>query len=323
MPTENKLFYALGAIKNVGFEAISSLVKEREKNGKFKSVSNFISRVDPKNINKLQLEGLVKAGAFDSIFKNRKNIFNNIPNIIQNSKTLYENKVQNQSSLFSEENDKVSYLLQDKSSPDWSSEETLSKEFESIGFYISNHPLKNYEEALKQYNVKSFSEFENSNDVESFIAGTVMSVKEKKTAKGSSFAIIKFSDLSKVYELFLFSEILEKNRANLIEGKSFLLTVMKDKENQENRFRRISVRKIANLDESTKLNYSNVEIQLCNTADLDKLYAVIKDKGNSKIKISIENKNKNYLFELKDKRKFDYETLKQLNKEHYIKKINL
>ncbi len=323
VPIENKLFYALGAIKNVGFEAISSLVKEREKNGKFKSVSNFISRVDPKNINKLQLEGLVKAGAFDSIFKNRKNIFNNIPNIIQNSKTLYENKVQNQSSLFSEENDKVSYLLQDKSSPDWSSEETLSKEFESIGFYISNHPLKNYEEALKQYNVKSFSEFENSNDVESFIAGTVMSVKEKKTAKGSSFAIIKFSDLSKVYELFLFSEILEKNRANLIEGKSFLLTVMKDKENQENRFRRISVRKIANLNESTKLNYSNVEIQLCNTADLDKLYAAIKDKGNSKIKISIENKNKNYLFELKDKRKFDYETLKQLNKEHYIKKINL
>ena len=323
VPIENKLFYALGAIKNVGFEAISSLVKEREKNGKFKSVSNFISRVDPKNINKLQIEGLVKAGAFDSIFKNRKNIFNNIPNIIQNSKTLYENKVQNQSSLFSEESDKVSYLLQDKSSPDWSSEETLSKEFESIGFYISNHPLKNYEEALKQYNVKSFSEFENSNDVESFIAGTVMSVKEKKTAKGSSFAIIKFSDLSKVYELFLFSEILEKNRANLIEGKSFLLTVMKDKENQENRFRRISVRKIANLDESTKLNYSNVEIQLCNTADLDKLYAVIKDKGNSKIKISIENKNKNYLFELKDKRKFDYETLKQLNKEHYIKKINL
>ena len=323
VPIENKLFYALGAIKNVGFEAISSLVKEREKNGKFKSVSNFISRVDPKNINKLQIEGLVKAGAFDSIFKNRKNIFNNIPNIIQNSKTLYENKVQNQSSLFSEENDKVSYLLQGKSSPDWSSEETLSKEFESIGFYISSHPLKNYEEALKQYNVKSFSEFENSNDVESFIAGTVMSVKEKKTAKGSSFAIIKFSDLSKVYELFLFSEILEKNRANLIEGKSFLLTVMKDKENQENRFRRISVRKIANLDESTKLNYSNVEIQLCNTADLDKLYAVIKDKGNSKIKISIENKNKNYLFELKDKRKFDYETLKQLNKEHYIKKINL
>ena len=99
--------------------------------------------------------------------------------------------------------------------------------------------------------------------------------------------------------------------------------MIKDKENQENRFRRISVRKIISLDEATKLNYTNVEIQLRKTEDLEKLYEVIKDKGNSKIKISIENDDKNYLFELKDRRKFDYETLKYLNKEHYIKKINL
>ena len=323
VPTDNKLFYALGAIKNVGFEAISLLVKEREKNGKFKSISDFVNRVDPKNINKLQLEGLVKAGAFDSIYKNRKNIFDNIPNIIQNSKNIHENKIQNQNSLFSDESNKVSYLIKNENTSDWKNEETLSKEFESVGFYISNHPLKNYQEILTQYKVKTFSDFENSKDVESFISGTVMSVKEKKTSKGNSFAIVKFSDLSKAYELFLFSEILEKNRSNLIEGKSFILTVIKDKENQENRFRRINVRKIISLDEASKLNYTNVEIQLHNANDLEKLYKVIKDKGNSKIKIFIENKNKNYLFELKDKRKFDYETLKYLNKEDYIKKINL
>jgi len=150
-----------------------------------------------------------------------------------------------------------------------------------------------------------------------------MSVKEKKTIKGNSFAIVKFSDLSKVYELFLFSEVLELNRANLIEGKSFVLTVIKDKDNQENRFRRINVRKIVGLDQVTKLNYNNVEIEIHDTEDLDKLYEAIKDKGNSKIKISIEKENKNYLFELKDKRKFDYETLKHLNKERYIKKIRV
>ena len=138
-----------------------------------------------------------------------------------------------------------------------------------------------------------------------------------------NIAIIKFSDLSKAYELFLFSEILEKNRIKLVEGKSFLLTVIKDKENQENRFRRINVRKIVSLDEAIELNYNNVEIQVRNTNDLEKLYEAIKDKGNSKIKISVEEKNKNYFFELKDKRKFDYKTLKYLNKEHYIKKINL
>ena len=101
------------------------------------------------------------------------------------------------------------------------------------------------------------------------------------------------------------------------------MTIIKDKENQENRFRRINVRKIVSLNEASKFNYSNVEIQMNNADDLDKLYKAIKDKGNSKIKISFERKNKIYLFELKDKRKFDNETLKHLNKERYIKKINL
>jgi DNA polymerase-3 subunit alpha len=266
---------------------------------------------------------LVKAGAFDSIFKNRKVLYDNIPNIIQNSKTIQENRINNQSSLFLEDNHKISYLMTDKDSSSWSSDETLSKEFESVGFYLSSHPLKDYESVLQQYQVKTFQEFENTNESRSFIAGTIMSVKEKKTIKGTSFAIIKFSDLSKVFELFLFSEILEHNRKNLIEGQSFLLTVIKDKENQENRFRRISVRKIVSLREITKISYSDVYIEINEPGNLKELYEVIKEKGNSKIKISINDKNKNYLFELKDKRKFDYETLKNLNKERYIKKIRV
>ena len=213
--------------------------------------------------------------------------------------------------------------MQDKNTSNWSNDESLSKEFESLGFYISNHPLKDFEDALKQYKVKSFKDFENSKDNESFIAGTIMSVKEKKTSKGNPFAVVKFSDLSKVYELFLFSEILESNREHLIEGRSFLLTVIKDKENQENRFRRINVRKIMSLDKITKLNYVNVEIEMHNEDDLGKLYEAIREKGDSKIKISIKKENKNYLFELKEKRKFDYQTLKYLNKERYIKKIRV
>ena len=65
----------MGAIKSVGFEAISNIVNEREKNGKFKSINDFINRVNPKDINKLQLEGLVKAGAFDNLINNRQFIF--------------------------------------------------------------------------------------------------------------------------------------------------------------------------------------------------------------------------------------------------------
>ena len=323
IPQENTLFYALGAIKNVGFHAITQVVKEREKNGKFKSIGDFVNRVNPKDINKLQLEGLVKAGAFDSIFMNRKVLYDNIPNIIQNSKTIYENKIQNQSSLFLDDIQKISYLMQDQNLPNWTSNEILSKEFESVGFYLSNHPLENFRDALEQHNAKSFKDFENINDREAFVAGTVMSIKEKKTAKGTPFAIIKFSDQSKVFELFLFSEILEINRKKLVEGKSFLLTLIKDKENQENRFRRINVRKIVSLEEIAKVNFNNVHIEINTSDSLKKLYESVKKKGNSKIKISIVEQDKNYLFELKDKRKFDYETLKYLKQEPYIKKISV
>jgi len=323
IPQENNLFYALGAIKNVGLEAISQVVNEREKNGKFKSISDFINRVNPKNINKLQLEGLVKAGAFDTIFEKRKVLYENIHNIIQNSKNIFENKTANQTSLFVDENNKISYLIKDKNSSEWTNSEVLSKEFESVGFYISNHPLQEYLDALDQYKVKTFKNFEEGKDHEAFIAGTIMSIKEKKTTKGTPFAIIKFSDLSKAFEIFLFSEILEKNRDNLEEGKSFILTVIKDKENQDNRFRRVNVRKIISLNEITKLNYSNVYIEIDKPDNLKKLYENIKEKGNSKIKIVISEKDKNYLFELREKRKFDYETLKYLNKEHYIRKIRV
>jgi DNA polymerase III subunit alpha len=323
IPKENSLYYALGAIKNVGFEAISHVVSEREKNGAYKSISDFIYRVDPKNINKLQLEGLVKAGAFDLIFKDRKVLYDNIPNIIQNSKTIYENKINNQSSLFSEDSNKISYLMNDKKLKTWSSNETLSREFESIGFFVSDHPLKYYQDILEQYNVKSFTDFEEQKIKDCVLSGTIMSVKEKKTAKGNSFAIIKFSDLTKVFELFLFSEILEVNRKNLVAGKSFLITVIKNTEDQDNRFRRINVRKIVNLEDVVNSNYTNVHIEIEDSHNLEKLYKSINEKGDSTIKISVNEKNKNYLFELKDKRKFDYKTLKNLNKEHYIKKINV
>ena len=72
-----------------------------------------------------------------------------------------------------------------------------------------------------------------------------------------------------------------------------------------------------------KINYNNVQIEVDKSDNLKRLYENIKERGNSKIKIFIKQDDKSYLFELKDKRKFDYETLKYLNKEHYIKKITV
>ena len=140
-------YYALGGIKNVGFEAVSNIVKERETNGKFDSITDFVNRVNPKDINKLQLEGLVKAGAFDSININRKSLFDSIPNLILKSKSIFDNKVTNQIDLFLTDKNNEDNILE--KSEDWKFEDRLSKEFEAIGFFISDHPLINIKKFLK------------------------------------------------------------------------------------------------------------------------------------------------------------------------------
>ena len=105
----------------------------------------------------------------------------------------------------------------------------LTKEFETLGFYISDHPLNQYKSIFKQYNIINYDDFENNNDIlSSNIACTVLKVQEKKTQKGSSYAIVKFSDLSNVFELFIFSDIFELNRDNLIEGNSLMITLIKN-----------------------------------------------------------------------------------------------
>ena len=100
---DDKFYYALGGIKAVGYEAISNIVEERILNGKFDSIHDFINRVNPKDINKLQLEGLVKAGAFDKLNSNRQALYNSIPAIIAKNKNIFDNKSANQIDLFSED----------------------------------------------------------------------------------------------------------------------------------------------------------------------------------------------------------------------------
>ena len=321
--TNQKFYYALGAIKNVGFEAINQIVKERESNGQFKSLDNFINRVDPKNINKLQLEGLVKAGAFDSLENNRKEFHDNIPIIILASKSAFENKVNNQINLFDESNQTKKSLIKNSVNKDWHFEERLSKEFEAIGFFISDHPINEYKKVFDIYKIQNFNSFLNSSKNEAILAATIMKIQEKKTRDGNLFAIVKFSDLGGVFELFLFSETLQQNRNILKEGKSFLITVLKDLSNQNNRFKRINVRKLVGLNEIISQSIPKITFEIEKLENLRSFSNLISEEGNTNVKIIIKNNSKNLIFELSNKRKINPEILKSLKNEPYLKRINI
>ena len=317
--TKDKFYYALGAIKSVGFEAINQVVLEREKNGKFESINDFISRVDPKNMNKLQLEGLVKAGAFDEIETNRKALLESIPNIILSSKSISENKLNNQIDLFSDNNEEK-FPLEEIN--DWKFEERLTKEFEALGFFISDHPINDYKEIFDIYKIKNFSDFTLSEVDEANLAATILKLQEKKTQKGTSYAIIKLTDLGGIFELFIFSDILEQSRNILIEGNSLLITVLRDKGNEENRFKRINVRKLISLKEFSNKSFSNIVLEISNYDNLEKLSHLIETKGETNVKIKVKSDNKDLVFELADKRKINKDILKILKKEPYLKRIS-
>ena len=319
---DGKIYYGLGAIKNVGFEAISNIVKERETNGKFISLEDFINRTNPKDVNKLQLEGLTKAGVFDEFEKNRNKIIISIPKIIQQIKNIREDKLNNQTSLFENKENQLEKFEFLNSKP-WEQKELLAEEFKSLGFYISNHPLNEYENIFKQLKITSYHEFIKDEKNEGLVAGTIMSVQEKKSAKGIPYAIIKFSDNTGEFELFLFSEILIQNRDKLKESESFILTLQKDRSAGETIKKRVNVKKIISVSGMIKEPYSKVTIELKENYKIEDIKEILSTKGNTEINLVINNKNQKAFYSLKNNRKFDLKHFNYLKTKEYVVKITV
>jgi len=310
---KNNFYYALGGIKSVGYEAVSNIVKERIKNGEFESINDFLNRVNPKDINKLQLEGLVKAGAFDNIHNNRQALFNSIPNFILKAKNIYANKVANQIDLF--ESDEVQDNNIVLNIEDWKFEERLSKEFEAVGFFISDHPLNQFKEIFNDYKIVDYTKFNSDDNIkEANIAATLLKIHERKTSKGNSYAVIKFTDLISVFELFIFSDTLELNREILIEGNSLILTLIKNISNDENRFKRINVQKISSLKDLFNKPVTEIIFNIKSIKEIDKISNFVKDRGSTEVKINVKDGKNELLFKLKNKRFVDRKSINLLRK---------
>ena len=311
---EENFYYALGGIKSVGFDAISNVVKERLSNGEFKSINDFLNRVNPKDINKLQLEGLVKAGAFDNLEKNRQALFNSIPNFILKTKNIYENKAANQIDLFGADEEQDNEII--LNIEDWKFEDRLSREFEAVGFFISDHPLNQFKEIFDDYKIVDYIKFNSDDNIkDANIAATLLKISERKTAKGNSYGVIKFTDLTSVFELFIFSDILELNREILIEGNSLIITLIKTISNDENKLKRINVQKIASLKDLFNKPVSEIAFNIKTVDDIEKISKLLNEEGTTEVKINLETNDNNISFKLKNRRLIDRKAINLLRKD--------
>jgi len=149
---------------------------------------------------------------------------------------------------------------------------------------------------------------------DSNIAATLLKVQERKTAKGNSYAVLKLTDLASVFELFIFSDILELNREILIEGNSLILTLDKSISNDENRFKRINVQKIGSLKDLFNSPINEVSFNIKSNEELKEISKILKDDGKTIVNVNMDTDEKTLKFKLRNTRNLDRKSLNLLRK---------
>ena len=142
----------------------------------------------------------------------------------------------------------------------------------------------------------------------------MLKIQERKTAKGNSYAVLKLTDLSSVFELFIFSDILELNREILKEGSSLLLTLVKNISNDENRFKRVNVQKIGSLIDLFNSPIKEVYFDVNNDENLETISKILNEDGKTAINFNLKVNDKNLKFKLKKTRNLDRKSLNLLRK---------
>lgn len=210
--------FGIGAVKGVGSGAVESIIREREKNGKYESVFDFVQRIDLRQANKKTIENLALAGAFDQYEFHRAQFFyqddgmSNLEKLIRYGASFQEAKESAQTSLFGEMAGEIEIVKPHL--PDcepWNSVQKLNKEKEVVGIYISSHPLDDYRDELKFFQSVTLKQFKDNEDKfvgrEVSIGGMITSVQHKVSTKdGREFGSFIFEDYEGQYEFVLFGE---------------------------------------------------------------------------------------------------------------------
>ena len=218
--------YALAAIKNVGCHAMEAVVAARAAGGPFTDLFDFAERIDPRVINKRQIENLVKAGAFDDVCHNRAQLFAHVDLLLGHAAAHAAERESHQVNLFGKATVSDRPVLPERR--DWSPIERLENEFEAIGFYLTGHPLDGFARALEHKRIVPSVELLQrlaKGDARLRLAGVISRIQERKSAKGNPFAFVEMSDPSGRFEVTVFSETLSAAREFLSVNRMVVVSV--------------------------------------------------------------------------------------------------
>ncbi|MEP0915948.1 DNA polymerase III subunit alpha [Leptolyngbya sp. DQ-M1] len=240
-PTGDAILFGLSAVRNVGMSAIEAILEARDAGGSFKSLADLCDRVDSRALNKRALEALIHCGAFDSIAPNRHQLANDLELVMDWAQSRARDRASGQGSLFDllgAVTQKSSFETAPRSATvaDYPSQEKLRLEKEVLGFYISDHPLKQLQDSAKVLAPISLGNLQNSREG-STVSAIVMitAVKRVTTKKGDAMAVIQIEDLTGRAEAVVFPKSFDRI-GSLIEPDARLMVWGKIDKRDEDQF---------------------------------------------------------------------------------------
>lgn len=287
--------YALSAIKNVGEAGMTAIVTERKAHGPFKSMEDFLKRVEVSALNKRYVENLAKSGAFECLDKNRAKLFHNVETMVAYAADATASRNSSQMGLFG--NDSSATALKLTSTPDWGHIEKLEHEAEALGFYLSAHPLDSYSAVFERLRITPSNEVANlvrlSGPSRVQMAAIVSSVRERISQKGNKFAFVSASDKNGAYEFMCFAEPLALHKEKLKSGQPLLLTLSADKRPDEEEIR-LTLQNVAYLSEAMANTPTTLIINLNNAREIPLISAALGAHSGGKSRVFLVIRENGY-----------------------------
>ena len=210
---DGKIVYGLAGIKHVGEGVVDAIVAERDANGPYTGLLDFLTRLDSKVTNSKVMESLIKAGAFDELGTNRPTLLENLGDAVASVQRKKEYTAYGQISLFDEESEEMMDSFVMREVEDWSTQEKLEVEKALLGFYVSGHPLDRYRSAIKTRVTVDTSQMERLPlGQQTNIIAMLTQLKPYVTRRGDTIAFVQLADLNTSFEGVIFADEFERTR---------------------------------------------------------------------------------------------------------------
>jgi len=218
------IMFGLTAVKNVGQAAVDSIVEAREKDGPFRDLYDFAGRVDLRLVNKRTLESLIMSGAMDSLGPHRAAMLAAVESALSYGSSVQKERDSNQSTLFGDDGQLPLAKPRLPQVPPWSELEILNHEKNSLGYWISGHPLDPLKDIFDAFVDLKLSDLEHAMDGKrAVIAGVLTKVKLQASRAGKPFGLLSIEDFSGAGEVLIFSDVIEKRRLIIQEGNTVIV----------------------------------------------------------------------------------------------------